>query len=92
MQDPDTSPFDDFAAEAKANSGHTSRRSCGVGALLAELSDGDAAKVREVLDDRRVSANAISLALRKRVEEAPSVFTIGAHRRRVCYCYRSETK
>lgn len=83
------SKFDDFADDARSNSGNNSRRGCGVSHLLCNLPGEDAEKVQEVLADRSVSARAISDALRRRVGgEAPSAYVIGNHRRRNCDCYR----
>lgn len=60
---------------------------CQVHKLLASLDADGAAEVQRVLDNKDVTTAGISRALRSRLgNKAPSMFSIGNHRRGNCRC------
>lgn len=81
-----TDKFESFEAEVKAASGAYKRRGCSVGLMLEGLNPGDAAKVAKVLADKTLSAMAITAALKSRLPDAPSSYTVKRHRKGECCC------
>lgn len=78
--------FADFEDDVRASNDPYRRRGCGVGALLKTLGEADAQRVNAVLSDETITSPAIYAALKRRVENAPSSYTINRHRRGTCQC------
>lgn len=81
------SKFDGFIDEVQANNNPHRRRGCGFGAMLNDLPGEDADQVEKVMNDPKYTTAAIVAALRTRIDDAPSVFTVSRHRRRMCGCF-----
>jgi hypothetical protein len=81
------SKFEGFADEVRANNNPHRKRGCGVGGLLQDLPGEDAEQVEKVLGDPKYTHAAIHSALRRRVPDCPTVYTIGRHRRKLCGCF-----
>ncbi len=80
------SVWDDFTKDVEQLSLNHRVPTCGVQRFLDELNWENRLQVEAALNRRDITATGLEKALRKRVPNAPSSYTIGRHRRGACCC------
>ncbi|WP_146132517.1 hypothetical protein [Streptomyces solincola] len=78
--------FEGFANDAEYHTNPHYKRGCGVGVLLAGLSEADRTEVQAALDRPELSAVGIAQALKSRGVTGITAGIIGYHRRGACAC------